>query len=182
MAESVGGPRLSRQKGPRKLFRRRVGAIAHGSHVSSLSSTHDLTDRLVKRGHMLNLSSTHDQEGSSLVGNKSEGRFKLVVTKQELGRAIWRVSWQSDLTAIQQQLLVNTKYKRKADKVVPVNRPDPTGAKPAATSDWREKVLKKYYSKEWSVPKPIDGPFQAHVIPKISGIYRGARLVPEQVD
>lgn len=92
-----------------------------------------------------------------------------------------RISRRVDLVTLRQQYLVNTKYKRKADKVLPVNKPDPTGAAPVGNGDWRLKVLKKYYSNQWSRVEEVKGEFQRSVIPKISGIARGSRLTPERV-
>ena len=109
-------------------------------------------------------------------------RFRPALTMEKPDEIIWKTSYRNDLVTLWQQRLVNTKYKRKGEKVLPVNQPDPNGPKAPADTDWREKVLRRYYKSEWSRPVPAPGWYGGHVIPKISGIARGARLTPERVD
>ena len=77
---------------------------------------------------------------------------------------------------------MNTRYKRKGEKELPVDKSDPSGKGSSVAPDWRLKVLKKYYNNEWSQPVPVEGEYKNHIIPKVSGIARGARLVPERLE
>ena len=68
---------------------------------------------------------------------------------------------------------VLTLYKKKADKVQPVNQPHEGGLKPGGSSDWRAKAI----SKEQYQP----GKYAGWLIPKFSGIKRGSRLTTERI-
>jgi len=69
---------------------------------------------------------------------------------------------------------VSTLYKKKADKVKPVDLPHPGGMKPEGTKNWRMRAI----SKEFYQP----GKYSGWIIPKFSSIKRGSRLTPERLE
>lgn len=70
---------------------------------------------------------------------------------------------------------VNTAYKRKANKVRPLDIDSGTGETPGGLPDWRAKVITE------EEPKPDDSKFSDLVHPKVSNILRGSRLTPERL-
>ncbi|KAJ5963047.1 hypothetical protein N7481_001456 [Penicillium waksmanii] len=76
------------------------------------------------------------------------------------------------------QAQVNTLYKRKADKVQPVNSTDSDGTIPVGHPDWQHECLKKYHTQYRA--SDIRTEFDHLLKPRISVIARGARLTPER--
>ena len=69
---------------------------------------------------------------------------------------------------------VSTLYKKKADKVKPVNLPHKGGLKPEGREDWRKRAM----AKEVYVP----GKYSGWIIPKFSAIRKGTRLTSERIE
>jgi hypothetical protein len=76
------------------------------------------------------------------------------------------------------QAQVNTLYKRKADKVQPVNSSDSDGTIPVGHPNWQQECLKKYHTQYRA--SDIRTEFDHLLKPRISVIARGARLTPER--
>lgn len=76
---------------------------------------------------------------------------------------------------------VNTLYKRKGEKVVPVDTNHKKGERPAGDPDWREKVLQHE-----KIPRSLGegdaGMYEGFLIPKFLMIRRGERLTPARVE
>jgi hypothetical protein len=94
----------------------------------------------------------------------------------------FRLSRKNDLVALVQSLRsassakVFTAYKRKDQKVKPSDTCVSDGSKPGGDATWKEDVIKKEkYSKD-----PTDQ-FAEFLIPKFSGLAKGARLKPERI-
>ncbi len=68
---------------------------------------------------------------------------------------------------------INTLYKKKADKIKPVDLPHPGGIKPEGALNWRTKAI----SQEIYQP----GKYAGWIIPKFSSIKKGSRLTPERL-
>ncbi|KAJ5385780.1 hypothetical protein N7509_000285 [Penicillium cosmopolitanum] len=73
---------------------------------------------------------------------------------------------------------VNTLYKRKADKVRPVNSSESDGTIPVGHPDWQHECLKKYHT-QYRAPD-IRTEFDHLLKPRISVIARGARLTQNE--
>ena len=74
---------------------------------------------------------------------------------------------------------VNTLYKRKADKVHPVNYSGPSGDTPGGFEDWPERCLQQYHaSPAWDKPSRFD----KHLHPRIATFPRGTRLSPDRAE
>ncbi|KAJ5131588.1 hypothetical protein N7448_005746 [Penicillium atrosanguineum] len=90
--------------------------------------------------------------------------------------------WPSNVFRPKNQVLlgaqVNTLYKRKADKIQPVNSSDSDGSIPAGNPDWQNVCLEKYHSKYRATDTPSE--FDDLLRPRIATIARGARLTPER--
>ncbi len=69
---------------------------------------------------------------------------------------------------------INTLYKKKADKIKPVDLPHPGGIKPEGALNWRTKAI----SQEIYQP----GKYAGWIIPKFSSIKKGSRLTPERLE
>jgi hypothetical protein len=69
---------------------------------------------------------------------------------------------------------VLTLYKKKADKVRPVNQPHEGGLRPGGKGNWRAEAI----SKEKYKP---DGDYGGWLIPKFSDIKKGSRLTAERI-
>ena len=72
---------------------------------------------------------------------------------------------------------INTLYKRKKDKVKPVNRPHKAGLKPEGVENWKEQIA--VYKSDNSNKSGSQYPW---LIPKFSNIERGRRLTPERIE
>ena len=72
---------------------------------------------------------------------------------------------------------INTLYKRKKDKVKPVNRPHKEGLKPEGVENWKEQIT--VYKSDDSNKSGSQYPW---LIPKFSNIERGRRLTPERIE
>ncbi|KAJ5303745.1 uncharacterized protein N7443_003405 [Penicillium atrosanguineum] len=90
--------------------------------------------------------------------------------------------WPSNVFRPKNQVLlgaqVNTLYKRKADKIQPVNSSDSDSSIPAGNPDWQNVCLKKYHSKYRATDTPSE--FDDLLRPRIATIVRGARLTPKR--
>jgi len=77
---------------------------------------------------------------------------------------------------------VNTAYKRKADKVRPVNSDQSTGEAPGGLPDWFEILWKRRmkYPKEMETDPPHR--YDQYITSRFSRIARGSRLKPERID
>jgi len=78
---------------------------------------------------------------------------------------------------------VNTAYKRKGEKVRPINTSESTGEKPGGLVNWKPVVLKLLMEERKRHPplEPPNLPYMDHIIPKVSTIARGSRLTPERL-
>ena len=83
------------------------------------------------------------------------------------------------LEAVRDRILVAGAYKRKADKVQPVDTSDTDGSTPGGVLDWRERAYAEItrYAPEIQV-----GPYDHLFHKRITGLARGARLKPERID
>ena len=74
---------------------------------------------------------------------------------------------------IERQFDINTLYKRKKEKVTPMNKQHAGGLKPEGSENWKKELH-------------TDGPSQPNkcpwITPKFSDIAKGSRLTPERVD
>ena len=68
-------------------------------------------------------------------------------------------------------------YKRKKDKVKPVNRPHKEGLKPEEVENWKEQIA--VYKSDDSNKSGSQYPW---LIPKFSNIERGQRLNPKRIE
>ena len=75
-------------------------------------------------------------------------------------------------------LRVNTMYKRKADKVRPVDSSQSDGSTPGGREDWRERAI----AKERAAGKHIQkGKFDNWLYPRTADFEKGKRLTPERI-
>jgi hypothetical protein len=72
----------------------------------------------------------------------------------------------------------NTLYKRKADKVRPVNSTDSDGSVPIGDPNWESVCFEKYHRRFLAKDEPSE--FDDLLNPRIATIARGARLTPER--
>ena len=72
---------------------------------------------------------------------------------------------------------VYTAYKRKADKVRPVDTDKSDGAIPGGKEDWKAEILEQ----EAKIQTDPNRPYKEWLIPKFSDIPRGSRLTPERL-
>ena len=81
----------------------------------------------------------------------------------------------------QHEASVSTMYKRKADKVRPVNMADPSGDNPGGVQDWEKRAMeRRMRALEEKRLKRETGPFSAWITPKFSAMARGSRLHGER--
>ena len=74
---------------------------------------------------------------------------------------------------------VNTLYKRKADKVQPVNSSESDGSKPGGDPKWREKAIARERAAGlYSQPRS----YSQWLNPRFASFVRGSRLKPERVE
>ncbi|KAJ5110888.1 hypothetical protein N7532_001423 [Penicillium argentinense] len=73
---------------------------------------------------------------------------------------------------------LNTLYKRKADKVLPMNVPLKDGSVPEGRPDWQRICLEKYHTR-FRAPD-VRTRFDKYLKPRIAEFARGARLTPER--
>ena len=73
------------------------------------------------------------------------------------------------------EVQVATAYKRKAQKVRPVDRPQGDGSRPGGDANWKDKLF------EEARLRMQKGPFDHWLTPKFSEVSRGCRLTPERV-
>jgi hypothetical protein len=110
---------------------------------------------------------------------------------------VWRSSRRSDLWSIRQENYRNalrqrqlrqmplrarvaTLYKKKADKVRPVDSSESTGEKPGGDINWREKAIAEETARGLYLNK--DYPYSQWLNPRFSQMAEGARLTPERVE
>jgi hypothetical protein len=74
---------------------------------------------------------------------------------------------------------VDTLYKRKADKVQPVNLNKSDKNVPGGSIFWREEIIKKELK---DFPSAERGSYPQWLIPKFSKIEKGNRLTPERIE
>ena len=70
---------------------------------------------------------------------------------------------------------VNTAYKKKAQKVQPVDANDGTGDGPGGRRDWYKR------SRVRDTPQEHTGKYKEHLLPRIASFPRGSRLTPERL-
>jgi hypothetical protein len=88
---------------------------------------------------------------------------------------------QSDTRRIQTQrvaLRVRTMYKKKKDKVRPVDVSTSDGTKPGGTEDWHDKAVNEERRQGLDRPRSYH---DRYLTPKFSDIPRGSRLTPERI-
>ena len=73
----------------------------------------------------------------------------------------------------------NTAYKRKAEKVKPVDYDKSDGSKPSSSRKWKEDAIREAERKGLHVPRE---PQDRWFIPKFSSIEKGIRLTPERIE
>ena len=81
--------------------------------------------------------------------------------------------------ARQQRLTISTAYKRKAEKVQPVNSSTPDKSTLGGVQDWRERALEQQKKLIRGLPL---GPFDHIIEPRYTQLARGARLKPERLE
>ena len=74
---------------------------------------------------------------------------------------------------------VRTMYKRKKDKVRPVDVSQSDGSKPGGTEDWHEKAVEEERRSGYNMPR---AKYDQYLTPKFSDIPRGSRLTPERIE
>jgi hypothetical protein len=70
---------------------------------------------------------------------------------------------------------INTVYKRKVDKVRPVDSDKSNGSTPGNNKDWKQKVKERF-----GIPEGLFKKYDYLLIPKFSVISRKTRLTPER--
>lgn len=74
---------------------------------------------------------------------------------------------------------VHTMYKRKKDKVRPVDISQSDGSKPGGTEDWHERAVEEERRQGYDRPRTK---YDQYLTPKFSDIPRGSRLTPERIE
>ena len=96
----------------------------------------------------------------------------------EVEEADWE---DGSLGMLEMEARIDTLYKRKADKVRPVNKPTDDGCVQKGIENWKEVCLKKYHPK--SFPYESEGlKFTQYFRPRISQFPVGERLTPERLE
>lgn len=90
--------------------------------------------------------------------------------RSEFGRFVQYCLWKGN-----REVQVAAAYKRKAQKVRPVDRPQGDGSRPGGDADWKDKLFDE------ARLKMQKGPFDHWLTPKFSEIPRGSRLTAERV-
>jgi hypothetical protein len=72
-------------------------------------------------------------------------------------------------------MFINTAYKRKANKVRPIDSDKSDGSISGNNKDWKQEMEKRF-----SVPEGFFKKYDYLLIPKFSAISRGARLTPKR--
>ncbi|KAL9588783.1 MAG: hypothetical protein Q9203_002419 [Teloschistes exilis] len=94
-----------------------------------------------------------------------------------------RLSRRFDMRALQyavvRKVRVSTMYKRKAQKVRPVNAAIQDGSTPGGLADWKAGVLKAMPA---DYRDPTCARYDHWLVPKFTPIARGARLTPERLE
>lgn len=93
-----------------------------------------------------------------------------------------QISTKSDLVIIQQQYHVETRYKKKADKVHSANVLKPTEDESGEESDWKKKIYEKlelHKHKKNKMPKNM---YMPHIKPKFSGVACDVWLTSERIE
>ena len=73
---------------------------------------------------------------------------------------------------------VHTAYKKKADKVKPVDHDQSDGSRPTFSRKWKEDAIREAEEKGLHLPRE---PHDRWFIPKFSSIKKGSRLTPERI-
>lgn len=91
------------------------------------------------------------------------------------------MSRRSDDVSLKTEYWVSTMYKRRADKIRPVN--SGSGEMPGGVVDWKRVIYTQLMEGERKfLPKELAFlPFSDHIIPKVSKMTRGSRLTPERI-
>ena len=84
-----------------------------------------------------------------------------------------QISTKLDLVTIQQQYHVETRYKKKTDKVHPVNVLKSTEDEPGEESDWK-KIYEKLEPHKRKENKMSKNMYMPHIKSKFSGVACGA--------
>jgi hypothetical protein len=77
---------------------------------------------------------------------------------------------------------VNTAYKRKADKVKPLDLGESTGETPGGLANWKQVLWRKRMENPQLIETDPPHKYDDYIIPRISQIARGARLSPERIE
>ena len=78
--------------------------------------------------------------------------------------------------------LVSGMYKRKAERMLPVNTDESTGEKPGGSVDWYDRMWKMKITDNQHREKDPPTPFDEYLVPRFSSIKRGTRLTPERLE
>jgi hypothetical protein len=90
-----------------------------------------------------------------------------------------RFSARDDEFALRRAFEVNTKYKKKSERHLPVKKLDESGDSPGGDFNWKQQVLKKVDLER--AKREHTRKYKDFIIPRITGIARGARLSEERV-
>ena len=90
-----------------------------------------------------------------------------------------RFSQRDDEIALQKAFEVNTKYKPKSERYLPVKKLNESGEGPGGGFNWKSEILKKIDLKK--AKQDHKGKYKDLIIPRITKIARGARLSEERI-
>jgi RNase H-like domain found in reverse transcriptase/Reverse transcriptase (RNA-dependent DNA polymerase) len=163
--------------------------IASGKEVDKLVVIDDEVDEDRRR--------FHDSESRN-TGSDKEGLPKFIPTPRSLARLL-RVSRKSDLRSVVTQmqvehevkmikdligvrgrpgLRVNTMYKRKAEKVRPVDSSQSDGSIPGGRDDWRERAIAREREQGKHIPR---GKFDHWLYPRTADFEREVRMTSKRL-
>jgi hypothetical protein len=130
-----------------------------------------------------------DNKTSREVLRKYLKKNRKPVFEAKAGSLTYRMSQTTDLftmrmesyrsKARQSAMSIATAYKRKADKVHPVNSSTPDGTVLGGIMEWREVALRRQKASIRGLPL---GPYDHFLEPRYTKLARGARLKPERLE
>ena len=94
-----------------------------------------------------------------------------------------RFGWREILSKTKEKdyVHVNTAYKRKADKVKPVDLGESTGETPGGLANWWEVLWARRMEHPELIESDPPHRYDAYITPRFSRLARGSRLTPEQI-
>jgi hypothetical protein len=125
-----------------------------------------------------------DEEDSNLTCEEPVRYFKAYRSFKEFAQGMGevRLSKRTDDILLRTEYWINTMYKRKADKIRPLN--SGSGKAPGGIMDWKKVIYEQLMAEKKRFPpkEPAFLPYSDHIIPKVSIMARGARLTPERIE